>query len=385
MRGRLVAALLLLLPLPAAAELKLPSGFTAQVYVTGEGFDTDATRGIRGILATSTLVFDQAGLLYLGRTGRRYFGAEAYDLWPVYRIPAGGARLSPDVEGRYFYGPPLINPQVGAVRRGRELFVTTFDRERKVGALYRIVDGRAELFAGGTPERGARPILKQPEAAAVDSAGNLYVADRAEGAVVRLDPEGRVRDPKFVAISRPRLLTVDDRDHLWVGSDGSAEAPYQPGPGEIVRVSPQGVAEVVYRGPVVASFGVGPGGTLFVADRHEKQIFALAPDGQAHRVRQLHRRRPAPKPRLRAAHPRGSPRWCSRRSVRDRDQGRHVARQRGPAYLRPVRRSRPAALNPPEPIGHPSQEFPELCPGAVAGPISKRLISRVSTSGTPRA
>src|SRR5206468_1855552 len=201
MRGRLVAALLLLLPLPAAAELKLPSGFTAQVYVTGEGFDTDATRGIRGIPATSTLVFDQAGLLYLGRTGRRYFGAEAYDLWPVYRIPAGGARLSPDVEGRYFYGPPLINPQVGAVRRGRELFVTTFDRERKVGALYRIVDG-------------------------------------------------------------------------------SAEAPYQPGPGEIVRVSPQGVAEVVYRGPVVASFGVGPGGTLFVADRHEKQIFALAPDGK---------------------------------------------------------------------------------------------------------
>src|SRR5947199_280428 len=142
-KGRIVAALLLRLPLPAAAELKLPSGFTAQVYVTGEGFDTDATRGIRGIPATSTLVFDQAGLLYLGRTGRRYFGAEAYDLWPVYRIPAGGARLSPDVEGRYFYGPPLINPQVGAVRRGRELFVTTFDRERKAGAPYRILDGRA--------------------------------------------------------------------------------------------------------------------------------------------------------------------------------------------------------------------------------------------------
>lgn len=277
---RLVAALLLLLPLPAAAELRLPSGFTAQVYVTGEGFDTDATRGIRGIPATSTLAFDQAGLLYLARTGRRYVGGEAYDLWPVYRIPAGGARLRPDVEGRYFYGPPLLNPQVGAVRRGRELFITTFDRERKVGALYRVVDGRAELFAGGTPERGARPILKQPEASAVDSAGNLYVADRAENVVVRLGPEGRVLDPKFVAISRPRLLAVDDRDHLWIGSDGSAEAPYQQGPGEIVRVSPQGVSEVVYRGPVVAALGVGPGGTLFVADRHEKQIFVLAPDGK---------------------------------------------------------------------------------------------------------
>jgi len=276
----LLALVLLLAPLEAAAELKLPQGFTAQVYVTGEGFDTDATRGIRGIPATSTLAFDQAGLLYLARTGRRYVGGEVYDLWPLYRIPAGGARLSPAVEGRYFYGPPLLNPQVGAIRGGRELFVTTFDRERKVGALYRMVDGRAELFAGGTPERGARAILKQPEAAAVDSAGNLYVADRAVGVVVRLNPEGRVLDPKFVTISHPRLLAVDDRDHLWIGSDGSAEAPYQQGPGEIVRVSSRGVSEVVYRGPVIAALGVGPGGTLFVADRHEKQIFVLAQDGK---------------------------------------------------------------------------------------------------------
>jgi hypothetical protein len=277
---RLLVLTLLLVPLPAVAELRLPAGFTAQVYVTGEGFDTDTSRGIRGIPATSTLAFDQTGLLYLARTGRRYVGGEVYDLWPIYRIPTGGARLSPVVEGRYFYGPPLPNPQVGATRRGREIFVTTFDRERKVGALYRMVDGRAELFAGGTPERGARPVLRQPEAAAVDSAGNLYVADRAQGVVVRFNPEGRVLDPGYVTIARPRLLAIDERDYLWVGSDGDAEAPYQQGPGEIVRVSPQGVSEVLYRGPVIAALGLGPGNSLFVADRHEKQIFVLAQDGK---------------------------------------------------------------------------------------------------------
>jgi hypothetical protein len=277
---RLLVLTLLLVPLPAVAELRLPAGFTAQVYVTGEGFDTDTSRGIRGIPATSTLAFDQTGLLYLARTGRRYVGGEAYDLWPIYRIPTGGARLSPVVEGRYFYGPPLPNPQVGATRRGREIFVTTFDRERKVGALYRMVDGQAELFAGGTPERGARPVLRQPEAAAVDSAGNLYVADRAQGVVVRFNPEGRVLDPGYVTIARPRLLAIDERDYLWVGSDGDAEAPYQQGPGEIVRVSPQGISEVLYRGPVIAALGLGPGNTLFVADRHEKQIFVLAQDGK---------------------------------------------------------------------------------------------------------
>src|SRR5258705_3944583 len=232
---RLVAVLLVLLPLQAAAELRLPAGFTAQVYVTGEGFDTDATRGIRGIPATSTLAFDQSGLLYLARTGRRYVGAKAYDLCPIYRIPAGGARLSPDVESRYFYGPPLLNPQVGATRRGRELFVTTFDRERKVGALYRVVDGRAELFAGGTPERGAPPVLRQPEASAVDSAGNLYVADRAEGVIVRPDPAGRLLKPAFVKLARPRLPALDERDQLWIGSAGGAEAPHHQGAGESPR------------------------------------------------------------------------------------------------------------------------------------------------------
>src|SRR5712664_3245187 len=104
----------------------------------------------RDIPSTSTIAFDAAGVLYLARTGRRYGGGEEYDLWPIYRIPPGGARLTPDTERRYHFGPPLLNSQVTATRRGKDLFVTTFDRERKVGALYRMRDGRAELFAGGT-------------------------------------------------------------------------------------------------------------------------------------------------------------------------------------------------------------------------------------------
>jgi hypothetical protein len=279
-RRRLLLLLLVLAPSPAAAELVLPAGFSAQVYVSGEGFDSDAARGVRGIPSTSTLAFDQAGVLYLARSGRRYLGGEVYDRWPVYRIPVGGARLRPDTETRYFYGPPLPNPQIAATRRGQELLVTTFDRERRVGALYRLIDGRAELFAGGTPERGSQPVLRQPEAAAVDGAGNIYVADRAQGVVVRLDPDGRVTDPRFLLISRPRLLAVDDKDHLWVGSDGTAEAPIQQGPGEIVYVSPQGTAAAVHRGPVAAAIGLGAGNRLFVADRHEKQIFVLTQDGR---------------------------------------------------------------------------------------------------------
>jgi len=60
-RARLLVLALLLAPWPATAELQLPTGFIAQIYVTGEGFDTDASRGVRGVPSTSTLAFDQTG------------------------------------------------------------------------------------------------------------------------------------------------------------------------------------------------------------------------------------------------------------------------------------------------------------------------------------
>lgn len=149
-----VVVLMLVWPGLSAGELVLPPGFTATVYVTGEGFDTGTAQGVRGMPAVSTLAFDEAGFLYLARTGRRYVGGEVEDIWPVYRVPPGGARLTPKTEPSFFYGPPLPNPQVGAVRNGRDLFLTTFDRDRKIGVLYRITEGRIELVAGGTPPPG---------------------------------------------------------------------------------------------------------------------------------------------------------------------------------------------------------------------------------------
>jgi hypothetical protein len=275
-----VVVALLLAPSVATADLLLPPGFTAQVYVTGEGFESGAARGVRGIPAASTLAFDQTGVLYLARTGRRYAGGEVEDLWRIYRVPLGGARLTPDTEARFLHGPPLPNPQVAAIRGGREVFVTTFDRDRKVGVLYRMLDGRPEWFAGGTPPPGVPPLFRQPEGAAVDAAGNLYVADREQGVIIRLDPSGRVLDPRYVEVRRPRVLAVDDKDGLWIGSDGSAAAPWQSGEGEIWKVSREGIARLVLRGPVPAGIGLSPGGYLFVADRHAAQVFAVAPDGK---------------------------------------------------------------------------------------------------------
>src|SRR5262245_4524395 len=265
--------------LPARADVEVLPGLSVRVYVTGDGFDSTESRAARGIPAASTLVFDGDGVLYLARTGRRYAGGEAEDKFPLYRVPAGGVRLTKESEARHSYGPPLPNPQIGAVRGSRELFVTTFDRDRKIGVLYRVVDGRAELFAGGRPDPGETALLKQPEGVAVDPSGGFFVADRDRGLILRLDAAGRVVDPRFAAITRPRVLAIDASGGLWVGADGAAEAPWQPGPGEIWHISREGEPRLVLSGPVPQAISVSPGGHLVVADRQNAQVFAIAPDG----------------------------------------------------------------------------------------------------------
>jgi hypothetical protein len=277
---RLILVAALLAPATAGAEILLSPGFTVRVYVTGDGFGgPDGPRG-RGIPSTATLAVDHTGALYMARTGRRYSGGEYEYLSAIYRVPAGGGRFTPQTEARYFHGPPLTNAQVSGGRGGRELFVTTFDRDRRVGVLYRLAEGRTQFFAGGSPaEPGQPPLLIQPEWTAVTAAGSVYVADRDRGVVLRLDASGHVLDPSFVRVTRPRVLAVDGTDHLWIGSDGSAEAPWQAGPGAIWRVGPDGERRLVLEGPVIQALAPGPGKAVFVSDRQNGEVFAVNPDG----------------------------------------------------------------------------------------------------------
>src|SRR2546422_11251241 len=92
-----------LVPATAQAEIQLPPGFTVKVYVTGEGFETTGGPGGRGIPTTPTLAVDPTGALYLARGGRRYSAGEFDYLQRRYRIPPGGARVTPATEERSFH------------------------------------------------------------------------------------------------------------------------------------------------------------------------------------------------------------------------------------------------------------------------------------------
>jgi NHL repeat len=265
---------------PAAAELTLPPGFTAQVYVTGQGFDTSSDRGVYGIPAIGTLAFDGLGTLYLAKTGTRFRSGEVEDFSTIFRVPVGGARLTPESEARYHSGPPLRNPQIAAARGRGEVFLTTYDRDRKIGALYRMVDGRPQLLAGGTPLGGAAPLLRHPEGVTFDTTGHIYVTDREQGVVVRLDRSGKTVRERYLEVMRPRAVAADEAGHLWIATDGTAETPWQDGTGQLWRAAPDGTLSLVLTGPLPGGIALSPTGTLFMSQRRAGKLFAVTPDGK---------------------------------------------------------------------------------------------------------
>ena len=80
MTAWLAFLMLLLVAAPANAEVTLPPGFTTEVYVTGQGFDTSGERGVSGIPSMGSLGVDAAGTLYMARTGARFRVGDIEDL-----------------------------------------------------------------------------------------------------------------------------------------------------------------------------------------------------------------------------------------------------------------------------------------------------------------
>lgn len=276
----LCGLVIILLVVPAAAEVVVPHGFTVQTYVSGQGADPRGDFDTPGFPTFITLAMDHVGTLYLARSRLRFRESQGEELAPIYRFPVGGARMTPENEPRYLYGPPLRSPRVAAVSAQGEVFVSTYDRDRKIGALYRLKDGRASLFAGGTPPPASPPLLRQPEGVAVDPSGNVYVVDGEQGTVVKLDPTGKVLDPRHLSgVGRGRMLTFDPKGRLWIGSDGPQEASFQDASGQIWRAAADGALTLIHQGPLPSGMSLSPGGFLFVGQRRAGKIFTLTPEG----------------------------------------------------------------------------------------------------------
>jgi DNA-binding beta-propeller fold protein YncE len=124
------------------------------------------------------------------------------------------------------------------------------------------VEARVPAKVTGTlavPDLG----MHMPTDVAVDSRGDVYVADGARDRLVVFAPDGKVRAattrPVGQALKRPVGLTVDAKDRLWIADTGAHR---------LVVLSPRAeqLVEVIDLPQVDAKHPAGPTGIAVAAD-----------------------------------------------------------------------------------------------------------------------
>ena len=126
---------------------------------------------------------------------------------------------------------------------------------------------------GATPFGGGYDVLKTPDGSAIDSSGNLYVADNAtNGPVVKIAPNGT-----FTTVANnfgggiPSGLSLDSSGNLYVACDGT---------NSVYKVTPAGAV-----GTFATGFGTPDGlavdaaGNLYVAHYQANTVSKVTPAG----------------------------------------------------------------------------------------------------------
>jgi hypothetical protein len=121
--------------------------------------------------------------------------------------------------------------------------------------------------------KGARAGIGIPMAIAVDSKGNIFVADLEVHAIWKIPPQGGPAE-EFAHVPAPSGMAIDDKDVLWVVSRSKPQ---------LFRVSPDKKVEVVVADRVFEfpnDVALDGHGTAYVSDGHGRTIWKLANGGK---------------------------------------------------------------------------------------------------------
>jgi len=141
------------------------------------------------------------------------------------------------------------------------------------------------LAGGGTVRAadgaGTAASFSQPEGLTLDASGNLYVADCGNNKIRKVDPVGNVTT--VANLSAPAAITVDAVGTLYVVDDTYI---YKIANGQVTTLAGRG-AEGLIDGPgtYAAFYGllgitIDANGNLFVADSNNNAVRKVTPDGE---------------------------------------------------------------------------------------------------------
>jgi sugar lactone lactonase YvrE len=226
----------------------------------------------------SGLAIDAQGSLYVADTGNNAIRRITPDRI-VSTMAGGGGAGHLDAAGTMarFNGPIGI----AVDRTGRLIVADTYnDRIRAIE-----VDGSVATIAGdGQPGYADGPAgqakFHTPCGVAVDSAGNIYVADTGNGLVRLISPAGQVSTIPAVGLSRPLGIAVSGDGTVYVTEDRGRIVEITPGAGErTLAGSRPGFADgpgSAARFRTLAGIALAGPGRLFVTDPRNALVRMVA-------------------------------------------------------------------------------------------------------------
>ncbi|MBZ5620951.1 MAG: hypothetical protein LAQ69_19820 [Acidobacteriia bacterium] len=168
---------------------------------------------------------------------------------------------------------PLKNPAALAVDSQGNLFIADLDMNRVLrvssGGVFTVVagSGKRGSFGDGGPATNAS--LYGPTGVAVDAAGNIYIAD-GSGQVRMVAPNGTISTLAATsAIGIARKIWIDAAGNLFI-------LEYE----DILKVTPNGTVSTVVKGLSMPNgFAMDASGNLYLAEGLQNRIRKVALDG----------------------------------------------------------------------------------------------------------
>ena len=217
---------------------------------------------------------------------------------------AGTGERAFSADGRQATASPLVRPLALAIGRAGEIYIAEGNRIREVKK-----DGRITTFAGtgtagssGDGAPAAQAQLNTPQGLAVDSLGNVYIADTLNHRVRRVDADGTIttvagtgeagyagdgRPGREARLNLPTGLAIGFSDAVFIADTGNNVIRQLGQDGAIRTVAGAGEAGYRGEGPALSALLHSPGGlafdsegNLYIADTLNQRVRRMDVNGQ---------------------------------------------------------------------------------------------------------